>query len=107
MSSWRWWLMRFGRKQNPNDERAGEVARLAQLPGTDKADLVRCAVQALLAGADVDRAGVWIDEGAQGAGVRADAEYLVFSLLLARRAGSTSVNIAQAHFLFLPETVPI
>jgi signal transduction histidine kinase/CheY-like chemotaxis protein len=63
MSTWRWWLMRFGRKQNPNDERAGEVARLAQLPGTDKADLVRCAVQALLAGADVDRAGVWIDEG--------------------------------------------
>jgi signal transduction histidine kinase/CheY-like chemotaxis protein len=63
MSTWRWWRMRFGRKQSANDERAGEVARLAQLPGTDKAELVRGAVQALLAGSDVDRAGVWIDEG--------------------------------------------
>src|ERR1700744_2422988 len=63
MRSLRWWRMRFGRKQNSNDERAGEVARLAQLPGTDKADLVRCAVQSLLSSADVDRVGVWIDEG--------------------------------------------
>ena len=63
MSAWRWWRMRFGRKQNPNDGRLGEVARLAQSPGTDKGDLVRSAVQALLAGSDVDRAGVWIDEG--------------------------------------------
>lgn len=55
--------MRFGRKQDQRDERAGEVARLAQLPGTGEADLVRGALQALLAGSAVDRAGVWIDKG--------------------------------------------
>ena len=54
--------MRFGRK-NAESPGAGEVARLAQLPGTDKTDLVRGAVQSLLAGSDVDRAGVWIDDG--------------------------------------------
>jgi signal transduction histidine kinase len=54
--------MRFGSRQNAHAEGSGELARLALSPGTDKADLVRGAVQALLAAADVDRAGVWIDE---------------------------------------------
>src|ERR1700722_4552186 len=54
--------MRFGSKRNVDAEGSGEPARLALSPGTDKADLVRSAVQALLAAADVDRAGVWIDE---------------------------------------------
>ncbi len=54
--------MRFSKK-NAESPSAGEVARLAQLPGTDKTDLVRGAVQSLLAGSDVDRAGVWIDDG--------------------------------------------
>ncbi len=55
--------MRFGGRQNADSESFGEMARLAQSPGTEKADLVRGAVQALLAASDVDRAGVWIDEG--------------------------------------------
>ena len=55
--------MRFSGKQNGHSEGSGNVARLAQSPGTDKSDLVRSAVQALLSARDVDRAGVWIDEG--------------------------------------------
>jgi signal transduction histidine kinase/CheY-like chemotaxis protein len=55
--------MKFGVKKNTATESNGEVARLALLPGTDNADLVRGAVQALLAVSEVDRAGVWIDEG--------------------------------------------
>jgi signal transduction histidine kinase/ActR/RegA family two-component response regulator len=55
--------MRFSGKQNGRAESSGEVARLAQSPGTDKTDLVRGAVQALLGAAEVDRAGVWIDGG--------------------------------------------
>jgi len=55
--------MNFGTRRTSNSESPGEVARLAQLPGTDRADLVRGAVQALLAAPEVDRAGIWIDEG--------------------------------------------
>jgi signal transduction histidine kinase/CheY-like chemotaxis protein len=55
--------MRFGGKQNAGSEGFGDMARLAQSPGTEKADLVRGAVHALLAASEVDRAGVWIDEG--------------------------------------------
>jgi signal transduction histidine kinase/CheY-like chemotaxis protein len=55
--------MRFGGRQNADSESFGEMARLAQSPGTEKADLVRGAVQSLLAAPEVDRAGVWIDEG--------------------------------------------
>jgi signal transduction histidine kinase/CheY-like chemotaxis protein len=55
--------MNFGTRKTSNSESAGEVARLAQSPGTEKADLVRGAVQALLATSEVDRAGVWIDVG--------------------------------------------
>ncbi|HEY4907608.1 MAG TPA: ATP-binding protein [Candidatus Acidoferrum sp.] len=44
------------------------MARLAQSPGTEKADLIRGAVQALLAASEVDRAGVWIDAGEIDAG---------------------------------------
>ncbi len=54
--------MRLGSRQNAYTEGSGHLARLALSPGTDKADLVRGAVQALLAADDVDRAGVWIDE---------------------------------------------
>ena len=39
------------------------MARLAQSPATERVDLVRGAVQALLAASEIDRAGVWIDEG--------------------------------------------
>src|ERR1700722_10909532 len=55
--------MRFGGRQNADSESFGEMARLAQSPGTEKADLVRGAVQSLLAASEVDRAGVWIDAG--------------------------------------------
>src|SRR5580658_2409682 len=55
--------MNFGTRRTSNSESPGEVARLAQLPGTDRADLVRGAVQALLAAPEVDRAGIRIDEG--------------------------------------------
>jgi signal transduction histidine kinase/CheY-like chemotaxis protein len=55
--------MRFGGKKNAETESNGEVARLALLPGSDRADLVRGATQALLAVSEIDRAGVWIDEG--------------------------------------------
>ena len=55
--------MRFGGKKNAETESGGEIARLALLPGSDRTDLVRGAAQALLAVSEVDRAGVWIDEG--------------------------------------------
>jgi hypothetical protein len=55
--------MNFGTRRTSNSESPGEVARLAQSPGIDRADLVRGAVQALLAAPEVDRAGIWIDEG--------------------------------------------
>jgi signal transduction histidine kinase/ActR/RegA family two-component response regulator len=55
--------MRFSSRQNAGSEGLAEMARLAQSPGTEKTDLVRGAVRALLAASEVDRAGVWIDEG--------------------------------------------
>jgi len=55
--------MRFSSRQNEGSESLAEMARQAHAQGTGKADLVRGAVQALLAASEVDRAGVWIDEG--------------------------------------------
>jgi signal transduction histidine kinase/CheY-like chemotaxis protein len=98
--------MRFSGKQNVNTESSGEVARLVQSPGTDKADLVRGAVQALLAASDVDRAGVWIDEGDVDA--RSPRRLAVFRGVVSERGGDgTPTEWARLSLEALPSLEPL
>jgi signal transduction histidine kinase/CheY-like chemotaxis protein len=82
----RWCCMRFGSKQNANAENLSEVARLGQSLGADKSDLVRGAVQALLGASEVDRAGVWIDEG--DGDIRSPRGSTIFRGVVSERGGA-------------------
>jgi hypothetical protein len=98
--------MRFGSKKNAGTESNGEVARLALLPGTDKTDLVRGAAQALLAVPEVDRAGVWIDEGdidsrsPRGVGI-------FHGVVSERGGGDTPAEWARLSLEALPSLAPL
>ena len=58
--------MKFTGRQNGHRPASGEVARLAQSPGMATAELIKAAVQSLLGASEIDRAGVWIDDGDAG-----------------------------------------
>src|ERR1700722_977576 len=98
--------MRFGGRQNADSESFGEMARLAQSPGTEKADLVRGAVQSLLAAPEVDRAGVWIDEG--DIDTRSPRGLSVFRGVVADRGGEgASSEWARLSLEALPSLEPL
>jgi signal transduction histidine kinase/CheY-like chemotaxis protein len=98
--------MRFGGKKNTATESNGEVARLALLPGTDHTDLVRGATQALLAVSDVDRAGVWIDEGDTGAH-SPRGQGIFRGVVSDRRGGDTPSEWARLSLEALPSLEPL
>src|SRR5579862_4219343 len=98
--------MRFGNRENGGTGSLAEMARLAQSPGTEKADLVRAAVQALLAVSEVDRAGVWIDEGEIDS--RSPRGWAVFRGVVSDRSGDDAPSDwARLSLEALPSLEPL
>lgn len=98
--------MRFSGKQNSGAESNGEVARLALLPGTHKTDLVKVTVRALLGASEVDRAGVWIDDG--DIDTRSPRGLGIFRGMVSERGGGdTPSEWARLSLEALPSLEPL
>lgn len=97
--------MIFSSKRDSNVESRGDVARLAQSLSTDKTDLVRGAVQALLVASEIDRAGVWIDDGDPEIGTQGNAIFR--GVVLERGGNGTPSEWTRLSLEALPSLKPL